>query len=97
MSARVNPVVVAANENELMIMGGYNDRYLGDINVFNTSTEKVKLEKTIDEGFCAVGNQCAKTQGGRFVALIGGDQRRLMTYQRGSDQLITITKLTIEI
>ena len=97
MSARTNPVVIAANSEELMIMGGYNNAYFGDINVFNTSTETVKLEKTLNEGFSAIGNQCGRTSGGRFVALTGGDQRRLMSYQRGSDQIVTITKLVIEI
>ena len=56
LSARVNPVVVAASTNEILIMGGYNNVYYGDINVFNTETEIVKHEKTLASKFCAISN-----------------------------------------
>lgn len=45
LSPRANPVVIAINYSEILIMGGYHNVFMGDAIIFNSVTGALTLDK----------------------------------------------------
>ena len=77
-----------------MILGGYNDKKLGDGYIFRTDDKTVEKAFKTYFVFDTNSNQCAMTREGQITGLVRDKEDRLytITYNKGDSSLTKINR-----
>ena len=93
LSVRFYPAVVAINDTEIAILGGYDREYYKDVYLFNKNDHSVKrVAEDCDggSGYYANTNQAALIAHEEVVVLTGRDGNKnpsIITWKKGKDRI----------